>query len=138
MEGLKMIKVSPYIETVGAEKFKNFILQPFSVESMAYFDGWRGKDMGTWHKFTNEEGVVLEFYSDIYITKISKRNIQQTTPIPLTINDFINDMKRHNVQLYWNESILDILEPKEFLHKDEIRKYFADLLTKMEKGYELK
>jgi hypothetical protein len=141
-----MIKVTPYILTIGSEKFKTFLAQPFTTDLLypisgdgsieTFFSGWRGKDMVNWHKFTNEEKIILEFYpNNHYIIK--KTNGTYQIPLPKTLNDFINDMDRFGVQLYWNENIDKQFEPKEYLHKDEIRAYFVTLLTKMCKSHEL-
>ena len=78
-----MIKVVPYIQTIGSEIYKKFILLPFSVNLLYYitkeegvqvlFDGWHGKNMGTYCKFINEEKITLEFYANNYIiTKEAK------------------------------------------------------------------
>lgn len=141
-----MIKVSQYIETMGCEKFKKFLAQSFDINMLfqisdnniiVLFDGWRGKNMGTWYKFTNDDNVVLEFYSNEYNIQLIKGTIKQTLSLPSTLNDFINDMNRYNVQLYWGEWIDVNFEPKEYLHKDEIRQYYVDLLSKMDKSHEL-
>jgi hypothetical protein len=139
-----MIKVVSYIQTMGSEKLKTFLVLPF-ITDMIYpicnksteilFSGWRGKDMGTWHKFTNDDKIVLEFYAETY--NINVRTKTYTMPIPKTINDFINDMDRFGIQLYWSEWMDNNFEPKEYLYKDEIQKYFGDLLKKMGKSHEL-
>jgi len=141
-----MIKVAQYINTIGCDKFKRFILQPFNVnmlfpvsnaEIKTYFDEWRGKDMGKYYKFTNNDKIILEYYSNMYFIIFPNRTLQRTLPVPLTLNDFINDMFRNNVQLYWNEMILDTFEPKEFLNCDDIQSYFINLLNKIDKSHEL-
>jgi len=141
-----MIKVAQYFDTVGSEKFKTFLSQPFSVNMLRQidnvqteklFDGWRGKDMGTWSKFTNDENFVLEFYPTYYTATPPKSTAKFMMPLPLTINEFVNDMYRCNVQLYWTEWIEDNFEPKDYLNRNEIRDYFIKLLTKMDKSHEL-
>jgi hypothetical protein len=131
------MRVVPFIETIGSEKFKTFLNQSFSVDMLnseeKIFDGWRRKDMGGWYKFTNDSRVVLEFYPQHY----NIVGTMSTIPYPKTLNDFINDMYRYNVQLYWCDRMLDFLEPKDFLHKNEIKNYFVELLKKMGKSHEL-
>jgi hypothetical protein len=49
-----MMKVTPYIYTIGSEKFKIFLIQPFTIEMLypvfgdqsceTLFSGWHGKD----------------------------------------------------------------------------------------------
>ena len=56
---------------------------------------------------------------------------------PECIDDFITDMERFGVQLSWTTWIDENFEPKEYLHKDEIKKYFEDMLANMGKSHEL-
>ena len=100
-----MIKIVPYIETVGNEGFRDFLSIPFTVDMLSpalnensqdvLFDGWRGKNMLNWYKFTNDENVILEFYPEYYIVKkpVGKlKHVPYQLPLPLTINDFINEI----------------------------------------------
>ena len=144
-----MIKAVPFILTTGGEKFKQFLAQPFTIDMLypvfgdkscvTLFDGWRGKDMVNWHKFTNDDKTVLEFYADMFYSV--KKNIAGSTAYqlktPKTIHDFLNDMDRYGIQLYWTQWIDDNFEPKDYMNKDEIRTYFVNLLTKMGKSHEL-
>ena len=117
-----MQKIATYIQTIGSEIFKKFILQPFSINFLynvtneegvnVIFNDWHGKDMGNWFKLYNEDHVVLEFYAGYYMIKYGVRDIQKL-PLPKTINDFINDMDRFKVPLYWNQWIEDKFEPPE-------------------------
>jgi len=142
-----MIKVTPYNETIGSEKFKEFLAKSFMVDMLyplndqsceTLFDDWRGKNMMNWYKFINDE-YTLEFYPTYYTLKKNKPvdSIKYMMSIPETINDFINDMDRFNVQLYWTTWIDQNFEPKEYLHVVEIKEYFSDLLAKMGKSHEL-
>ena len=58
-------------------------------------------------------------------------------PLPQTINDFINDMERVMIDLYWSETVLLTFEPKDIYSAERIRQYYVDLLEKMDKGHEL-
>ena len=145
-----MIKVVPYIQTIGSEAFKNFISLPFSINLLysvtaeeginVIFDEWHGKNMGTYYKFNNEEKkIILEFYVNHYDI-INGKTIQVESikmPLPKTINDFINDMNRFGVQLYWTEWIDQNFEPKDYLAVDKIKEYFTHLLIKMQKEQDL-
>jgi len=133
---------------MGSERFKEFLAKPFTVDMLypvfnnksvdTLFDGWRGKDMVNWHKFTNDDKIILEFYPTYYtIQKDVKDSIKYMMSIPKTIDDFINDMDRFGVQLYWNDWIDIHYEPKEYLETEGIRQYFVDLLGKMGKSHEL-
>jgi hypothetical protein len=143
-----MIKVVPFMQTSGSEKYKNFLALPFTIDMLypvfneksceTLFDDWRGKNMVNWYKFTNEDKVVLEFYPTYYtVIKNVPNAIKYMLSIPRTINDFINDMDRFGVQLYWTNWIDINFEPKEYLNSEEIKAYFVDLLGKMGKSNEL-
>lgn len=140
-----MIKVVPFNQTTGGEKFKKFLATPFTIDVLypifgdksveTLFEGWRGKDMVNWHKFTNDDKVILEIYPETY--KITYKTNSFVMPFPKTIGEFIDDMYRFNIQLYWTDWIDLNFEPKEYLHVDEIKDYFVKLLGKMDKSNEL-
>lgn len=143
-----MIKVLPYIETLGSEKFKEFLLAPFKLNLLVekiekntiinyevVFDGWYGKSIGDWFKLRNDDGVVLEFYSTHYDIKI--KVVSYRFSLPDTINDFINDMCRLNIDLYWSTWIDEKFEPKEYLNEEGVENYFRGLLGKMDKSHEI-
>lgn len=144
-----MQKIATYIQTIGSEIFRKFISLPFSINLLdniineerinVIFDGWHGKDMGNWCKFTNEEKITLEFYANRYnILNGKTKQVQSVQmPLPKTINDFINDMERFEVALFWNQWMEDNFEPKDYLHADDIPKYFNNLLIKMQKEEDL-
>ena len=143
-----MIKVVSYSKTKGSENFKNFLNKSFNINMLfpvinenneeILFDGWRGKNMINWYKFTNENNIILEFYPTYYIIKKNIKNeITYTLSTPKTIEEFINDMQRFDIQLYWTNWINLNFEPKEYLHVDEIQTYWINLLEKMNKSFEL-
>ena len=136
-----MIKTTKYSNTSGNEKFKIFLnkkfnfnmLNPTSTDHL--FDGWMIN--GT-SGYTTEECSV-EIFSTYYSIKknISVDDITYLLSIPNTIDDFINDMDRFNIQLYWNNKIDLIFEPKDYLHVDNIKDYYVNLLSKINKSHEL-
>ena len=129
-----MIKVAPYIATIGDEKFKEFLTREFKTDMLnTLFADWREKDMISWKRFTNGDDVRLEFYADNYVVK--KGDVKLS--LPKTINDFINDMQRFEVELYWTIWIDENFEPKQYLHLNEIEDYYRDVLGKMDKSKEL-
>jgi len=143
-----MTTVAPYDETEGSEKFKEFLALPFTLDMLypvfgdksveTLFEDWRGKDMVNWHRFNNDD-YTLEFYPTYYTIKKNKPadSTSYMLSIPVTINDFINDMIRFEVKLYWTTWIDQNFEPKEYLRIDEIKDYWTDLLAKMGKSHEL-
>lgn len=136
-----MIKVSRLVETIGSQNFKEFLLTPFDFKMLfgenSYFDGWREKNMGTWVKYTNDDGVILEVYAETYKIRRPKDVVIYEIPIPKDINEFIEDMYRFNITIYWKNIIDELFEPKEYLNVDEIHEYYVRLLSKMNKSFEL-
>jgi len=142
-----MIKVVPYIQTIGSETFKKFLSQPFNIDYLRgenkIFEGWYIKDMGTWYKIYDDNNIVLEFYVNNYIiTKEAKSFkahdvVKYQIPLPQTINDFINDMDRFGIQIYWTEWIDLNFEPKDYLEVNKIEEYFIHLLIRMQKEQDL-
>jgi hypothetical protein len=142
-----MINVVPFIKTNCRENYKKFLNQPFSVDVLypvfnensvqTLFEGWKGKDMFNWYRFTNDNKIILEFYPDYYrIQKISGNTIYQLS-FPLTLNEFVNDMYRFGIQLFWTDNILSNLEPKDILDQENIDTYYTNLLTAMGKSHEI-
>ena len=144
-----MIKAVSYSKTKGSEKFKKFLASPFSVD-MVYpvygdkscetlFEDWRGKDMLNGMCRLRNDEYTLEFYPTYYTIKKKKPadSIEYMLSIPATLDDFITDMERFGVQLFWTKMIDETFEPKEYLHEDEIEQYFIELLLKMGKSHEL-
>ena len=142
-----MIKVTPFIATLGDEDFKKFLSQGFTLDMLfpifneksvvTLFADWRGKDMVNWHKFTNGDGVVLEFYPDKYVLRKSGKEVAYQLGIPRTLDDFINDMYRYGIELYWTIWIDENFEPKQYLHAGQVGTYYEDLLKKIDKSKEI-
>jgi len=135
-----MIKAVPYILTKGSEKFKEFLANPFTIDLFnTHFDGWRERgNLNGWAKFVSDEHT-LEFYPTYYTLKKNKPadSTVYMLSIPKEIDDFITDMSRFGIQLYWTTWIDENFEPKEYLPVTEIKDYFTDLLGKMGKSHEL-
>ena len=135
-----MIKAVPFIQTIGTEKFKEFLLQPFKTEQLdsntdkELFDGWIYTEEEIY--FNKIGRITLNFHSTFYLAHLNDANYK--LPIPKTIDDFVNDMMRVGVEIYWSDLVDEKFEPKDYLQKDEIRKYFETLLNKMGKFNELK
>jgi len=131
-----MIGVVTYIQTAGSEKFKEFLTLSFGFGQISEkFEGWKAKNMGTWIRYTNEDKDTLEIFAETY--NMCHKSKVFTLPHPKTLNDFINDMDRVGIQLYWGDWIDGTYDPKDYLHKDEIRNYYFTLLDKLGKSNEL-
>lgn len=132
-----MIKVVPYILTSGSKRFGEFISQPFTTDILCsenpYFDGWTK----IINSYKNDEGYILEFHSNHYVIKKDGGNINYRLSLPRDVDDFINDMHRLNIQLFWTQWIDDNFEPKEYLNVNEIEEYYRNLLGRMGKSHEL-
>lgn len=142
-----MNRVSPLILTLGTDSYKIFLTQSFDFNMLFNVNGltnintlftyWRGKNMLNYLKFTNDDDIVLEAYSTFYTIHGKNFNSEIKLPIPLTINDFIGDMIRYNVQLFWSNWIEENFEPKDYLNIADIPHYYINLLKKMNKSHEL-
>lgn len=140
-----MIKASPYIQTIGSEKFKEFLIQPFSLDQLhtfdvnqqVLFDGWHSNKLQDYISCSNQNGVVLEFYPEVYIIQKSFNAPVCQLPLPKTIDDFVNDMARCDIPLYWSKWVDENFEPKDYLPQDGILEYFTNLLKRMHKSHEL-
>ena len=139
---IKQFQAVPYEKTRGSEKYEQFIEAPFSHltlkgidDELGIFDEWKFKDLINWVRYTNTDGVILEFYPDNYIIK--NKNNEFKLPLPNTINQFIIDMHRLNIRLFWHDRMFFKFEPRDFLSKSDVREYYELLLNRMNKSYEL-
>lgn len=137
-----MINVVPYIKTIGTEKFKTFLSSPFKWEMLivdpknnnfVVFADWKINEElsdDIYHYFVSNENYLL-FTNDYY--EINGVNL----PLPIILDDFINDMTRMGVTLYWSNWVLMNFEPKDMYSPKNIKQYYIDLLHKMDKDQEL-
>ena len=78
-----------------------------SVETL--FHGWIGKEMKSWHRFTNETGDILEFYPEgTYVAKVTSTGQIYQRKNPVTVEEFIRDMENFGIVLYWTDQAEDI------------------------------
>ena len=113
-----MKQVLPDIGTTGNRKFTEFLAKQFVCDVLypvygessvtAIFGGWDGEKKNHWSLFTNENGVILEFYAEgqyvIRARNVSKDCYQLKTPI--TIKEFIDDRNRFGIQLHWYDWVV--------------------------------
>lgn len=88
--------------------FKGRLDKWMDEEEYRLFDGWSCKDMfhftEIYHKKTN---TIITFEPNEYEVNYSGRKF--LFPLhPETIDDFINDLKRIGITLFWKEKIADI------------------------------
>jgi hypothetical protein len=113
------MKAIPYIETIGTEKFKKFLRQPFKKGQEFYFK--------------NIDAHNIQYFPG---NSYSYNNLP-VGPIPTNLDEFIIDMKRIGIILEWKDDVIEKFEPQDYLAENEIEKYYLDLLNKMDKGHEL-
>ena len=94
------------------------------------FDGWIKKDYNIFEK----ENIKLKFNKQNECYKINDKYI---LPYPETLNDFISDLKRCNIDLYWKSEILKDLLVKDFYAENELKNYYNNLLRNLDKLNEL-
>ena len=137
-----MIKVTKYSDTKGTKKFKDFISEKFDIEMLnpendkRLFDGWSFEKHNNYHEIINDSAQ-LEFHDNYYVIKI--KNVPDIiASFPATIEEFINDMARFGVELYWNDWIDKIMDPKDYLYPEKIKLYYETILKDEGKSHELK
>jgi len=104
--------------TNGNKKFTEFLSKTFVCDKLfpvygkssvtTIFQGWQGEKKNHWCRFTNENGDILEFYAEgQYVIKVNResRDVYQLKT-PRTINDFIDDMEKFGIQLYWSDWVV--------------------------------
>lgn len=124
------MKVTPFIQTIHNDKYLEFILQKFEITKLK-----------TIFIFLNEDDNKIEFNDNkfhyfIYnFTAIEP--ITYKLPLPIILDDFINDCHRCGITLHWSEKILKKFVIKDILDKNEVEKYYSDFLIKINKSHEL-
>lgn len=82
-------------------------------------------------EFLSNNTYVVEYYDE------SETLVKYTLPKPNILGDFIDDMTRLNIPLFWNPHIVDNYEPHNLLDVDLIENFFREKLNNIEKGFEL-
>ena len=138
-------KAVPYIDSVGKKEYQKILLQLFNISFLirtnknfddTLFHGWSGMEMaGSWYKLENfEEKTTIEFYSTYYhVMKKFGLQTKYVLPLPRTLNDFISDCNRCDVNLWWNENAIKQYTPKVLLIQSDIDLYYKDILIKIGK-----
>ena len=111
----EMNQVLSDIGTTGNKKFTEFLSKTFVCDMLypvyeensvtTIFQGWQGELMYNWSRFSNENGDILEFYAEgVYVIKVRKeRNNGYQRRTPITIEEFIDDMNKFGIQIYWSD-----------------------------------
>lgn len=113
-----MNQVLPDIKPAGIKGFTKFLTKQYTCDLLfpvygkssvsTIFQSWQGELMNHWCRFTNENGDILEFFPEgQYVLKPrneSNNSFQLRTP--KTIKEFIDDMKKFGVQLFWSDWVV--------------------------------
>jgi len=118
-----MKQVLPDFETTGNKKIKEFLAKQFVCDMLfpvygessvtTIFQGWQGELFYNWSRFINDDGDILEFYAEgIYVAKVNNesRDVYQLHA-PKSIKEFIDDMKKFGVQLFWSDWVVKKFKP---------------------------
>jgi hypothetical protein len=132
------IPVTPYIETVGTDIYKTLMLEPFNHKNiLKYFIGWNNTDHHQYDKPNDKLFDRLRFYIGYYTINSNVYRL----PLPQTLNDFISDMHRAKIELEWNEKFIKEYSReysvKDFYKQSELKNYYNNLLTQLDKLNEL-
>jgi|SRR5690242_12779705 len=133
------LKAHPFIDTMLNEEYRVFVQQPFTVELfLNSFYGWSGKDLAGWQKYTSVyDKTTIEFFGEKVTYKINNPKLVGdkifSFPYPKNLDQFICDCQRCLVDLRWNDALTLPLDMKYYMKQDELKKYFDDLLIKLEK-----
>ena len=97
-------------------------------EACVLFDGWVGKDRLNWVECKNDAGDKIEFYAKTY--KINGYEL----PYPKTLDNFITDCKRLNIELWWRKDLVDLgMNIFHILPATVSEEYITEMLTLMDK-----
>jgi len=120
-----MKTVLPDIGTTGNKKLSEFLAKQFVCDMLfpvygdssvtTIFDGWQGELFYNWSRFTNEDSDILEFYAEgVYVIKVrnESRDVYQRRT-PKTIMEFILDMEKFGIILYWSDWVVRKFSPKD-------------------------
>ena len=131
-----MIKVTPFIKTLGTERYKELLSSPFEFSMLeTHFTGWNEIVEDYYKKYGQGNTVISVLPTPQYEIEILGE--KYIFPHPKTLNDFINDMDRILIDLFWGSWIEENYEPKDFLPQNEIENYYTELLNSLDKGHEL-
>jgi len=112
-----MIRAVPYIYTNGYEPYKQFLLKGFNIEYFCLEDN---------EPFTlvNQE------------LTINNRTMFKLLDI-VTVNDFVNNTYQLGIEIFWNNDVEIMFEPKHIIETDKIKLHYWNLLHGIEKSHEL-
>lgn len=137
-----MFIAQPFLFGKLNKDYQKFLSQPFKTRMLGKVDinhvdnslfiGWSGSATTKFERFIKDNNKIYFFGKQLPYEIIVEKN-SFTFPFPQNIDQFICDCKRCGVDLHWNESIFDNLDPKVILSTEDYHKYITDILTKLDK-----
>lgn len=96
------------------------------------FDGWICKNMQFYQEIYNEEKkIFITFESNEYAVRYLKKEFLFPT-LPETIDEFITDLKRVGIALFWKEELLNKHTIEALTSKKKVIDYYG-IIKKIEK-----
>lgn len=136
------IKVSNFNKLIQSTTVLEFYSQNLDVKNLKkIFDGeWFVEDNMTWVKVLYNQKYTFEFINEIvkysYIND-SESYVEFSIPTPTTIDEFISDMNRIGIELFWKKSIITKYQPQFLIDKDKIEMFQRVNLNNINKSFEL-
>lgn len=94
-------------------------------ERTVLFEGWVCKDMHHYQEiYDKEKNIVITFEINEYEVNYSGRKFLFKV-LPDTVDDFINDLKRIGIKLFWKPEIADIYGIENITSNKKIIDYYA-------------
>jgi hypothetical protein len=94
-------------------------------EKNVLFDGWACKDMYHYQEIYNKRNnTIITFETNEYEVNHSGRKFLFPL-LPDTIDDFINDLKRIGITLFWKQEIADIYGVDKVTSNEKIIDYYS-------------
>jgi hypothetical protein len=124
----------PYIDTMGSHKYKDMVQQPFIHKDIPkLFKDWINTEYYQYDKPNDKLFDRVKFYFGYYTINSNEYRL----PLPKTINDFISDLNRCNINVQWNEEIINKMNIRDYYKQTEIKKFYNSLLKQLDKLNEI-
>lgn len=123
IKGCKPIKGFGFLESDNSyiDRLDTWLLH----EKDVFFDGWTCKNLNHWQVLTNNENdITITIEPNNYTVNISHREFNFPS-LPDTIDDFINDLKRIGVKLFWHNNIVEKFGYEEITSNKKIVEYYS-------------
>lgn len=137
-----MYSAQPFISGNFNKFRQEFFSQPFKTSMLgrintnhvdnSFFMGWNGSSTNKITRYSKDD-CVIHFFGKHKPYEIKLNNHTFVLPYPQNLDEFICDCKRCNIDLRWNVSIFDDLDPALILSIQDYQNYITDILRKLDK-----